>query len=71
MLPAEDAIRNRAHELYLTRLAAGQTGDALGDWLQAERELCSAAECTTADEEARPDLTAAGPPHRPVLSWMS
>ena len=34
--PAEEAIRKRALEIYLER--GGDGGDALGDWLQAERE---------------------------------
>ena len=35
--PAETGIRIRAHEVYLSR--AGGPGDAVSDWLQAEREL--------------------------------
>lgn len=34
---ARDAIEKRAYELYLHREA--DDGDALRDWLQAEREL--------------------------------
>jgi glycosyltransferase involved in cell wall biosynthesis len=37
-LPAE-VVRRRAHEIYLSRTAAGLSGDAVSDWLQAEREL--------------------------------
>ena len=33
----EQAIRNRAYEIYLQR--GGQSGCELEDWLQAEREL--------------------------------
>ena len=33
----EQAIRNRAYEIYLQR--GGQPGDEVDDWLQAEREL--------------------------------
>ena len=33
----EQAIRNRAYEIYLQR--RGQSGYELEDWLQAEREL--------------------------------
>lgn len=36
---AEDEIRERAGEIYLARMAAGRHGDAMSDWLQAEREL--------------------------------
>jgi Protein of unknown function (DUF2934) len=35
--PREQAIRNRAYEIYLQR--GGQSGYELEDWLQAEREL--------------------------------
>jgi hypothetical protein len=38
-VPDEDAIRNRAYEIYLRR--GGQGGDPVADWLQAERELQS------------------------------
>lgn len=34
---SEDAVRNRAYELYLQRGAT--PGNDVGDWLQAEREL--------------------------------
>lgn len=36
-LSLEDRIRRRAHELYLER--GSQPGSALGDWLQAEKEI--------------------------------
>lgn len=32
-------IRARAHELYIDRQANGVVGDALSDWLKAEREV--------------------------------
>lgn len=35
---AQDAIRKRAYELYVERIAKGQPGDAKTDWLKAERE---------------------------------
>ncbi len=35
--PTFESIRCRAHEIYLRR--GGAPGDALSDWLQAEREL--------------------------------
>jgi len=35
----EDAIRQRAHRIYQYRESANQPGDAVSDWLQAEREL--------------------------------
>lgn len=34
-----ERIRARAYEIYLKRCNGGQRGDALSDWLQAEREL--------------------------------
>lgn len=34
---AEEAIRQRAFEIYLAR--GGELGHALDDWLRAEREL--------------------------------
>jgi hypothetical protein len=34
-----DRIRARAYEIYLTRDQNGQRGDAVSDWLEAEREL--------------------------------
>lgn len=37
--PSEQAIRERAHQFYLSRLGAGQNGNEITDWLQAEREL--------------------------------
>src|SRR5262245_5148433 len=36
---AEDAIRNRAQQIWQLRIAVGADGDQLPDWLQAEREL--------------------------------
>ena len=37
--PSREAIEYRAYELYLSRNGAG--GNALEDWLNAERELSS------------------------------
>lgn len=36
---SHEQIERRAYELYLAR--GGRAGDALGDWLAAERELLS------------------------------
>lgn len=37
-----DLVRRRAYEIYLERIARGNgDGDAIADWLQAERE-CAA-----------------------------
>ena len=38
-LPDEEAIRQRAHEIWLSR--GGGSGHEMDDWLQAERELQS------------------------------
>jgi Protein of unknown function (DUF2934) len=35
--PSEEQIRLRAYEIYAAR--AGREGDAVSDWLTAEREL--------------------------------
>ena len=35
--PSQEEIRRRAYEIYLER--DGHAGDALDDWLRAEREL--------------------------------
>lgn len=40
MSPSEEAIRQRAYEIYLGRQA---DGDAISDWLQAEQELVARA----------------------------
>jgi hypothetical protein len=34
---SDEQIRRRAHEIYLAR--KGKPGDAMQDWLQAEKEL--------------------------------
>jgi hypothetical protein len=38
----EERIRQRAHELFVQR--GDEPGSALGDWLEAEREIMLAAE---------------------------
>jgi hypothetical protein len=35
----DDQVRRRAYEIYLARTRAGIPGDALSDWLQAERQV--------------------------------
>jgi hypothetical protein len=37
--PNADAVRRRAYDLYLRRMAEGGPGDDKADWAQAEREL--------------------------------
>ena len=38
---SEDEIRLLAYDLWERRCASGIGGDAAGDWLQAERLLCT------------------------------
>lgn len=35
----DEAIRARAHQIYLSRLNTGRQGDAVSDWFEAERQL--------------------------------
>lgn len=42
VLPLEERIRLRAHELYIGR--GNESGSELDDWLQAEEELSAAEE---------------------------
>lgn len=53
-LPLEERIRRRAYELYVRR--GKESGAALDDWLQAEREIRSAQEqaIDEASEESFP-----------------
>lgn len=44
VLPIEETIAKRAHELFLAR--GGTHGSDLDDWLQAERELKAGATTT-------------------------
>ena len=37
--PRETRIRERALQLYLERVARGETGSALGDWTLAEQQI--------------------------------
>src|SRR5262245_27604983 len=36
---AEHQITARAHAIYIDRTSSGRWGDAISDWVQAEREL--------------------------------
>jgi hypothetical protein len=38
-LTLEERIRRRAHQIWLSRKAAGEPDDALANWLRAEREV--------------------------------
>ena len=38
---SEEHIRQHAYQLFESRQQRGLAGDAIGDWLQAERELRS------------------------------
>ncbi len=35
----EEDMRKRAYEIYLDRISRGEPGDAVQDWLEAERRL--------------------------------
>jgi hypothetical protein len=37
--PREERVRRRAYEIYLERTRAAEAGDAVSDWLAAEREV--------------------------------
>jgi hypothetical protein len=54
--PFEEAIRRRAHEIWLRR--AGKPGSATEDWLEAERELRTEA---LAKKPAPPPIAAPSP----------
>jgi hypothetical protein len=58
--PAEDEIRRRAHELWQRR--GTRPGSAVGDWLEAERQLLAEA----GPAERRP--AASLPPPPPALA---
>jgi hypothetical protein len=36
---AQALLRKRAEEIYKQRISSGTTGDALSDWLQAEKDI--------------------------------
>ena len=42
LVPLEDRIRMRAHQLYVER--GNESGSELDDWLQAEEEIAAAEE---------------------------
>ena len=42
LVPLEDRIRIRAHQLYVER--GNESGSELDDWLQAEEEIAAAEE---------------------------
>jgi hypothetical protein len=41
LLPSEEDIRKKAMEIYHERIASGEHGTAVDDWLKAERLLMS------------------------------
>ena len=59
--PADELIRFRAYELYRER--GGQPGDAMADWLQAEREYV---ERVRGDEVVKPN-----PPRTTTGGWLT
>lgn len=61
--PTEEDIALRAHQIFLERGAA--PGQDLDDWLQAERELSSAAETSSPAQKAAPSLAPLANPRAP------
>jgi hypothetical protein len=59
VLPLEEIIRRRAHELYIQR--GSQSGSELDDWLQAEEEIRRAQE-EAIDEASEESFPASDPP---------
>jgi hypothetical protein len=53
-LPREDAIRVRALEIFLGRNGSGVWGDAMSDWLQAEREVLTVEQDSINPQSPRP-----------------
>jgi hypothetical protein len=54
-LPSHDAIATRAYEIYCVRFLTDAPGDALSDWLQAERELITRLAVARIDPGVRRD----------------
>jgi hypothetical protein len=59
---ATDQVRSRAHALYEERRREGKPGDALTDWLRAERENSTEVPATPGLEARRAENRAEGPP---------
>jgi hypothetical protein len=57
--PTTDQIRCRAYDIYCAR--NGAPGDALSDWLAAERELCDAAQRAADPIEERREMALLAP----------
>jgi hypothetical protein len=53
--PSHDAIARRAYEIYCVRFLTDEPGDALGDWLQAEKELITRLAVARIDPGVRRD----------------
>lgn len=48
VVPTREQVRRRAYELYEARRLTGRGGDAVTDWIAAERELKACTEdCAT------------------------
>lgn len=41
LMPNAEQVRSRAYEIYCERCEDGRAGDALTDWITAERELAT------------------------------
>lgn len=50
--PKTDRVRILAYEIYETRNSSGMLGDAVSDWLEAERRLTEPDTGTVGDERA-------------------
>jgi hypothetical protein len=57
---AVERVQARAYEIYRSRTQRGGRGDALSDWLQAEREQNSSAEIEAKDQARGEKLLASG-----------
>jgi hypothetical protein len=69
----EQEIRQRAYELWMLRVEAGQKGNALSDWFQAEAELEEkhAAELEKQKHPASDKNTANQPAEKPAEPAVS
>ena len=52
----EEAIRERAYEIFQKRCQAGNSGDPIMDWLQAEHELCDGRKRRETEDDQEPTL---------------
>jgi hypothetical protein len=50
----DSTVRDRAHQIYLSRCQRNEPGDDVSDWLKAEQELRGRQESSRSDPRARP-----------------